>query len=315
MKFRKMLMIGIDESKFDPEYWNKISLLSSEGKILPKDSHEIRKELTDTDCLLLGFGININREDIDNAPNLKYIGVLATAYGKVDIDYARSKGVTVCNIPGYSTEAVAEFVLAAILENIRCLEEGKQRGIIGNYSETGISASEIKDKIFGIVGLGRIGGRVAELALGFGADVRYWSRNRKGVFENKGIKYEDADSLIPKCDFLSLNLAQTNETEKFLNEELIKKVKSGAIVINTAPMELVDIDALADRLEKGDITFILDHSDETPPEQLKKLSKYKNCIIYPPIAYITAEARIAKQDIFLSNLENFLKGTPTNEVN
>jgi len=80
-------------------------------------------------------------------------------------------------------------------------------------------------------------------------------------------------------------------------------------------MELVDVSALAERLTVGDITFILDHSDETPKEVMAQFSQFKNCIIYPPMAYITAEARIAKQKIFVENIENFLKGSPTNKVN
>lgn len=314
MKFQKILMVDIAESKLDPKYWKKIDALTAERVNLPKNSSEIKKQLTKTDCLLVSFGINVDREVINNAPNLKYIGLFATAYGKVDVECAKRKNIIVCNIPGYSTEAVAEFVFAVILEHLRELEKGKKQARKGNYSESGFSATEIKDKLFGILGLGRIGSRVAELALGFKADVRYWSRNRKKEFEKKGIKYEDADILIPKCDFLSLHLAQTKDTENFLNEKLIKKIKKGAIVINTAPMELININALKKRLKGGDITFILDHSDEMNERNLKKLSKYKNCIIYPPIAYITREARIAKQEIFVGNIENFLRGTPTNTV-
>jgi phosphoglycerate dehydrogenase-like enzyme len=257
----------------------------------------------------------VEKELIDSAPNLKYIGVLATAYAKVDYAYAASKGIAVCNIPGYATEAVAEFVFAVILDHIREIERGKKQAREENYSEAGFSATEIKDKIFGILGLGKIGSRVAEIALGFGADIRYWSKNRKKELEVRGVKYEDANALIPKCDFLSLHFAQVKETENFLNEERIKKIKNGAIVVNTAPMELVDISALEKRLENGDIAFILDHSDEMSPENINKLSKFKNCIIYPPIAYVTKEARIAKQEIFVGNIENFLKGRPTNQVN
>ena len=315
VKFEKILMIGIDEPKLDPEYWKRIDVLAEKRVYLPKDSPDIKKQLADTDCLLTNFGIKVDREDIDSASNLKYIGVLATAYGKIDIDYAKSRGIAVCNIPGYSTEAVAEFVFAIILEHIRELERGKKQAREGNYSEAGFSATEIRNKIFGIFGLGRIGSRVAEIALGFGADVRYWSRNRKKELEMKGAKYEDADILIPKCDFLSLHFAQTKDTENFLNEQRFQKIKKGAIVINAAPMELVDIDALEKRLKNGDITFILDHSDEMSEENLKRLSKYENYIIYPPIAYITKEARISKQEIFIENIENFLKGTPANKVN
>lgn len=315
MKFQKILTIGINKFALDSIYWQKIEALTEKIVSCDKDSPEIKDELVDTDCLLTGFGIVVNKEMMDSAPNLKYIGVLATAYGKVDVDCAKSKGISVCNIPGYATEAVAEFVFAVILDHIREIERGKKQAREGNYSEDGFSAVEIKNKVFGILGLGRIGSRVAEISLGFGADVRYWNIDRRKEYEIKGLKYEDADDLIPKCDFLSLHFAQVKDTENFLNKGRIQKIKKGAIVINTAPMELVDIDALAERLGKGDITFILDHSDEMSPENINKLSKFKNCIIYPPIAYITKEARIAKQEIFVENIENFLKGSPANQVN
>ncbi len=315
MKFNKIISFGIKESELDSTYWNIIESLTETIVKLPKDSQEIKKQLADADCLLVNFGIKIDKEIIDIAPNLKYIGVLSTAYDKIDFEYARSKVITVCNIPGYSTEAVAEFVFAIILEHLRDLEKGKRQARNGNYSESGFSAIEIKNKKFGVLGLGRIGNRVAEIALGFGADVKYWSRNRKSEFENKGIKYEDFNVLIPKCDFLSLHLSLTKDTENFLNKERIQKIKKGAIVVNTAPMELIDINALEERLKKGDITFIWDHSDLATQKELNRLSKCKNCITYPPIGYITKEARIAKQEIFIKNIENFLKGTPFNKVN
>ena len=312
MKFKKMLTINIAESKLDLEYWRKVDEFTEARVNLPKDSSEIEAHLADADCLLAGFGVKVDKEILDKSKKLKYIGVLATAYGTIDVEYAKKKGIVVSNIPGYSTESVAEFVIAVILEHIKELEKGKKRGREGDYSSAEYSVIEIKNKIFGILGLGKIGSRVAEIALGFGADVRYWSRNRKPEMEAKGIKYEDADSLIPKCDFLSLNFAQAKETENFLDEERIKKIKKGAVVISTAPMELVDMSSLARRLEKNDMTFILDHSDEMSADYLEKLSKYKNCIIYPPIAYVSNEARIAKQEIFLDNIESFLKGSPKN---
>ena len=206
-------------------------------------------------------------------------------------------------------------MIAAILEYLRNLEEGKKRGRSRNYSEVGISATEIKDKIFGVVGLGTIGQRVAEIALGFGADVRYWSRNRKKDFEKKGIEYETLENLISKSDIISINLAQTKETEKIFNKKVFQKVKSGTIIINTAPMELVDIDDLEQRLKNKDITFILDHSDEMTKEDLELLSKYQNCIIYPPIAYVSKEAGESRKRIFIQNIEAFLKGNPINVVN
>ncbi len=315
MKFNKALLVGIDKSALGKDYWRRLEKVIAKFAFLPKDSKEMQKQLADSDCLLVGFGIEVNKDHINGAPNLKYIGTLATAFGKVDTACARKKKIPVCNLAGYSTEAVAEFTIAAILEYLRKLQEGKLRGKAGNYSESGLQAAELKGKKFGVLGLGSIGNRVAELAQGFDSHVSYWSRHRKKEPEARGIKYEDANSLIATSDFISINLAETKGTEKFLSSKRINSLKKGAVVINTTPMELVDVDALITRLKKKDITFLFDHSDETNKEDMKKLSKYENCIIYPPIAYITNEAQVVKQEMFVANIENFLKGSPTNVVN
>ena len=315
MKFNKILAINVNETQLNPGYRDVIDTISKKRIHLTKDSNEIADNLTDTDCLLVGFGVKVDNNIIDKAPKLKYIGMFGTGYGNIDIDYAKSKKIAVCNVPDYSTESVAELVFAVILDQLRELDRAKRQARKGNYSEEGFLPTEIKDKTFGILGLGNIGKRVSEIALCFGADVRYWSRNRKEDFEVKGVKYENADVLISESDFLSLHLSHTDDTENFLNKDRIQKIKKGAIVINTAPMELVDIDALEIRLKAGDITFILDHSDEMTKENLERLSKYTNCIIYPPLGCITKEAGINKQEIFVGNIVNFLRGSPTNKVN
>lgn len=315
MKFKKALIINISEDKLDPIYWKKLDSLVERKVSLPKDSPQIQKELANTDCILTGFQIDVGKKEIDSSPNLKYVSVLATAYGKIDTDYARKKGIVVSNVPGYATESVAELVFAIILENIRDIAKARERGIKSNYSEVGIRATEIKDKVFAVLGLGRIGRRVAEIAKGFGADVRYWSKNRKKDLEKVGIKYQDADKLIKEADIISLHFAETAETKHFLNKKRVNSIKSGTLIISTVPNEITDLDALEERLKVGDITFISDHADELDPKEAKKLSKYANCILYSPIGYISDEARIAKQEIFIGNMERFLKGKPTNKVN
>jgi lactate dehydrogenase-like 2-hydroxyacid dehydrogenase len=250
------------------------------------------------------------------APNLKYIGMFGTGYGRIETGYATQKGITVCNVAGYSTEGVAEFAFGIILEHIRELERGKKQAREGNYSEsTYFNVYELKGKTFGIIGLGRIGARIAEIALGFGADVRYWSRTRKNKYEIKGVRYQEITPLVKECDFLSLNLAYNKDTEHFLDDNKIQQIKPAAVVINLAPMELIDINALEKKLTKGDITFILDHSDELTESQAKQLAKYQNCIMYPPIAYTTQEATLARKRMLIDNLVNFLAGSPTNKVN
>ncbi len=311
MKFQKLLIINISDSALDSTYWQQLNALAETIVKVPKDDPSIMSELVDTDGLLVNFGIDVTKAMVDTALNLKYIGVLATAFGKIDIEYAASKNIPVCNLAGYSTESVAEFTIATILENIRDLEEGKQRGRSENYDESGIFAREIKGSNFVVLGLGDIGSRVAELAKGFGANISYWSRKSRNEIYN----YGEIDEVIAKADFLSINLAQAPETEQILSAERINTLKPGAVVVNTAPMELVDINGLATRLAKGDMTFILDHSDEMTKEELAKLQPYTNCIIYPPIAYITEEARQAKQNMFIGNAKSFLEGKIVNRVN
>ena len=300
MKFRKALLVNITQDNLDPIYWKRLDGLIERKVMLPKDSLRIQEELADTDCILTGFQIDVGKKEIDTAPNLKYVSVLATAYGKIDTDYARKKGIVVTNVPGYSTESVAELVFAVILEKMRDVARAKKQASQGNYLEDGFQAREIKGKIFAVLGLGNIGGRVAQ--------------HRKKDLEKLGIKFQDVDTLIKEADIVSLHFAETSETKHFLNRKRINSIKPGALIVSTVPNEITDLDALEERLKKKDITFISDHSDELDPKDAKRLSKYENCILYPPIGYISDEARIAKQEIFIGNMESFLKGKPQNQV-
>lgn len=304
-KFKKILVTGFNKSNLDENVWVRINKLTNSVVFEPAK---------DVDCLFSRFN-KVDKQLIDSLPNLKYIGLLATGTGTVDLGYAKSKKIAVCNIPGYATESVSEWVFGLILEHLRDLERAKQVSKKRDFTGDGFSATEIMDKKFGIIGLGRIGKRVAQIAQGFGAKVFYWSRNRKIDAEKEGIKYESIDSLVKTSDFISLHALTTKETVGILDAKRFNSVKSGAVIINVCGMEQVVIPALEKRLTKGDITFILDHPDEMNPKDVKKLSRYKNCIIYPPIGYVSKEGRVLKQDIFVSNIENFLKEKPTNKVN
>lgn len=317
MKFKKILMIGFGADDLGAADWERIRQISDAHMLIPKDSKEITAELAETDCLLVKLGATVDRKMMDCAPNLKYIGMFGTGYGKVDAVSATEKGITVCNIAGYSTDGVAELVFALILENIRDISRAKKQAKNGEYSDGSFSGYEIAGKNFGIVGLGRIGQRVAAIAsAGFNANVSYWSKNRKPQIESATIKYrETVKDLLSNSDFVSINLAHTPETEKFFGSDLISEFKKNSVVINLSPMALLDIDALAQRLANKDFTFIFDHPDEITKEQAHLLSKYENCIMYPSIGYITDEATIGKKVMFVDNLVNYLEGKPSNIVN
>jgi len=317
MKFHKVLMIGFEEGTLGSVEWNRIKDLSESHVIVPKDSEKILGELVDADCLLVKLGASVDKQMMDAAPKLRYIGMFGTGYGRINTAYASEKGVTVCNIAGYSTNGVAELVIGLILEHIRDISRAKISALKGEYSESSFSGYEISGKNFGIVGLGVIGARVAAIAsLGFGANVAYWSRTRKLAAETGNVKFVDnINRLLANSDFVSINMAYTPETANFFSADLISSFKTGAVVVNTAPMELIDIEALCTRLAKKDFYFILDHSDELSAEQAMQLSQYENCIMYPPIGYITDEATLGKKVMFVDNLQNYLNNQPTNKVN
>lgn len=316
MKFKKTLLLGFSAENLGTQEWNKIDQLSEDKILLTKDDPDISSQLASTDCLLVKLGASVDKNLIDDMPNLKYIGMFGTGYGRIDTSYASKKGITVCNIAGYSQEGVAELVFGMILEHIRELERAKSQAKGGDYSEITFQGHEIKGKNFGVIGLGRNGRRIAEIAHhGFGANVTYWSKTRKKDAEQGGISYQKLERLLEESDFISVNLASVPRTKDFFNNERINLVKPGCVVVSTVQNEVFDFKALLKRLEKKDITLIFDHPDELTPEQAKKLSKYKNCIMYPPIGYITKESTKAKLGMFMDNLENFLHNKPSNVVN
>ncbi len=288
-------------------YWKEIDRLCVKKLLINKQNASFVKELRDTDCLLVKLGAKVDKEIIDKTPRLRYIGMLGTGVGGIDIAYAKSKGIVVANIINYATEAVAEFTFGIILDHIREIERAKIQTGKGNYSEVGFTGTEIKGKNFGVIGLGNIGLRTAELAKAFGANVIYWSRNRKKLPEKNGIIYQDLEKLLQNSDFITLNMSLNPDTQNFINKQRINLIKKGCVVVNVSPMELVDISALIKRLGKNNMTFILDHSDEMTKEQLALLRPHPNCIIHLPIGYTTKEATELKQKIFVENLKNFLK--------
>lgn len=314
MKLQKILFVGLTETEFKPEELKELDSMCEE-RLMLTGPQNIPEHL-DADALLVRLGAKVDKELIDQLPNLNYIGMLGTGYGGIDTEYAANKGITVTNIADYATEAVAEFTFGILLEHDRQIAQARQQAAEGNYSDDFSGCWEIKGKKFGVVGLGNIGRRTAELALAFGADVSYWSRNRKDDVEKVGIKYSDLDDLLASSDIVTLNLALNSETEDIINAERIQSLKKFSVFINPSPMELVEFDALVDRLGKGSFTFILDHSDEMTKEQLEALKPLSdNCIIYPPIGYITTEASELKYRIYIDNIKNYLEDKPTNKVN
>ena len=306
--FAHLLFLGFTADDLDRSSWGRVDAVCGRRTLLEPSSPELAEALRSADGLLLKLGMGVDRTAIDAAPALRYIGMLGTGVGRVDLAHAEARGIAVRNVAGYATTAVAEFVFAALLARRRDLHRARAWALGGELSEAPFGGTEIAGTTFGVLGLGRIGRRVAHMArAGFGADTVYWSRaSRSG---EPGIALVNRPELFARADILSLHLAHTPETEGLVDAAAFDAMRPDAVVVNTAPMELVSLPALERKLDTESFTFILDHPESVPPAALARLVGRPNCIVYPSIGYTTAEASRAKEELFVRAMENYLAGT------
>jgi glycerate dehydrogenase len=260
----------------------------------------------------------MTREVMEQLPQLKYIGVLATGYNVVDIQAAHERGIVVTNVPAYSTESVAQMVFAHLLTVTNRTEHYAQQNREGKWSRSkdfcycDTTLTEMSGKTFGIVGLGNIGMRVAQIALAFGMKVKALSS--KEVLP-AGIEKVTLDELLATSDVLSLHCPLTDSTRHLINKESIQKMKSSAILINTGRGPLVDDEAVANALAEGRLyAFCADVMTVEPPAADNPLLKQSNAYITPHIAWASTEARVRLIQIATENVGCFINGKPQNMV-
>ncbi len=262
----------------------------------------------------------IGKAEMEQLPHLQYIGVLATGYNVVDIKAAHERGIIVTNVPAYSTESVAQMVFAHLLTVTNRTEHYAIQNRAGrwtnnpdfSYSDTVLT--EIAGKTMGIVGLGNIGSRVAQIALAFGMKVKAFTSKAAETLP-EGIQKADMQELFSSSDVLSLHCPLTDNTKHLINAETIGLMKKTAIVINTGRGPLVDDQAVADALENKRITaYCADVLTEEPPKADNPLLKQQNAYITPHIAWATVEARVRLIQVATDNVSAFLNGNPQNVV-
>ena len=264
----------------------------------------------------------LNSETIEQLPELKYIGVLATGTNVVDLNFAKERGICVTNIPGYSTDSVVQHVLALMLHfssKVSVHNDAVQKGDWTNsidFSFTLGTLNELSGKTLGIIGLGTIGRKLARVADAMGMKIVAAHQSSMDRLELPyEVEWLPVDEVFALADFLSLNCPLTSETEKVVNNEHLNKMKSSAIVINTGRGPLVDEQALADALKNGTIAGAgLDVLSTEPPAGDNPLLSAKNCVITPHIAWASREARTRLIAIAADNLTSFMAKNPKNTV-
>ena len=281
---------------------------------------EIIERAKGADILIVNKTI-IDRDILDAlSPELRYIGLQSTGYNVVDCEYASQLGITVCNIPAYSTNAVAQLVFAFILQitnEVALHSDAVKNGewcSCPDFCFWKKPLTELDGKTIGIVGFGSIGRKVAEIALAFGMRVFAFNPRPKEK-DGLNVHFADLDELLSESDIVTCHCPLTKETEGLINKENISKMKKSAILINTSRGPVVDEQALADALNNGRLQAAgLDVLKVEPARRDNPLLAAKNCYITPHIAWAAKETRARLLKILEDNIVAYLNGTPQNVV-
>ena len=253
--------------------------------------------------------------------SLKFIGVLATGYNNIDIDAATQLGITVCNVPSYSTESVAQTVFALLLEITNKVGEYSAAVSAGawsncrDFSFTLGPITELSGRTMGVYGLGNIGKRVAEIANAFGMHVISPTSQSADTLPGYITKVS-FDDFLASSDVISINSPLTETNRHIFNSDNIAKTRPGVIIINTARGPIIDEHAVANALTKGHIGAVgVDVLEQEPPRNGSPLIGAPRCYITPHVAWQSTDARKRLIEISANNLAEFIAGHPINKIN
>jgi glycerate dehydrogenase len=264
----------------------------------------------------------ISEAVMEQCPNLRFIGVLATGYNVVDVKAAKERDIVVCNIPSYGTDAVAQYTFALLLELCHHVGEHSECVKDGAWSRCpdwcfwNYPLMELAGKVMGIIGFGRIGRRVAEIALAFGMKVIYYTQGSCETPEEERCHCVSLDELLENADVITLHCPLTPETEGMIHSGTISRMKQGVLLINDSRGPLIVEEDLSAALCSGKIGgAAVDVVSAEPICEDNPLLTAPNIVITPHIAWAPREARQRLMDIAVENLVQFCKGTPQNVIN
>lgn len=299
--------------------WDAIRALGDVTVYDRTPREKIIERIADSDIILLNK-IPITRDIVARCLSLRYIGVLATGYNVVDTAACREKGITVTNIPAYSTEAVAQHVFAFLLEFTNRVAAHSASVHDGDWTNCPdfcywlSPLTELRGKTIGIFGFGAIGRKVAEIAHAFGMNVIVRTHGERSY--TGGEKMVSTEALFRQSDVVTLHAPLTVETENLVNETTLALMKPTAYLINTARGGLVDERAVRDALDAKRIAgYAADVARDEPMSADCPLRNAPNCLITPHIAWAPRETRERLLAAAAENIAAFLRGTPQNVVN
>lgn len=290
--------------------------------VLPDNSETtLRAEMHEANAILMGASLRLDRSLIESASGLKHIARLGVGVDNIDLRAATQRGVFVTNNPGLTADSVAEFTMALLLglaKNIPRCDRAVKEGRWEDRSELLLDNSELNSKTHGIVGLGKIGGRVAVRCKAFGMRVLYFKRNRDLDFERAtGVEYAPFETLIRESDSISLHTPLTAETANLFDTPQFEAMKRTAYLINQSRGRVVNEESLIRALREGQIGgYATDVYEEEPPDSKSELFRFKNVVVAPHVGGVTRESRMRGHLAVAEEVIKVLRGgIPQNVVN
>lgn len=314
----ELSIVALDALQLNDLDWSALEALGDVTRYDGTAPDQVIARAQDADVLLVNK-VKLPESVLSQLPKLKYVGVLATGYDNVDTAAAASRNIAVTNVPGYSSDSVAQLTFALLLElchhagehSRRVLEE-KAWSRQPYYCFWDFPLSELAGRTMGVVGLGRIGVRVAEIARAFGMNVIACTRTPKDI---AGVKCVDFDTLLAESDVISLNCPLTEQTRGLINADALAKMKKTAYLINTSRGGVIVENDLRRALDACVIAgAAVDVLSSEPPAEDNPLLHAKNIVVTPHIAWATTEARTRLLAIVTDNLSAYLRGERLNRV-
>ncbi|MBQ1983459.1 MAG: D-2-hydroxyacid dehydrogenase [Spirochaetaceae bacterium] len=312
-----------DKNPTDLDFSILENLCGTQNQVIVYDrteSSQTVQRIDDAQIILVNK-VLITKEVIDSCPNLKYIGLCSTGTNVVDLDYAHQKGITVTNVPSYSTAGVSQLVFSFILEFTNHVKLHSDDVHSGGWIKSPdfcywkAPLTELLGKTLGIVGFGSIGKQSAKIAQAFGMKVICFTRSPEKLKDFPEIQSVSFDELCKNSDFITLHCPLTDDTKNLINKDSISKMKKSCIVINTARGPIVNEEDMAFALKNNQISgFACDVVSVEPMKEDNPLLNCPNCLITPHIAWASLETRKRLFDEIVKNLESFILGKSRNLV-
>ena len=311
-------VVVVNASKMNYDHALDFSVLSSDVQVYDNSTNEELIERIQGARVVVTKELPVGADLLSQFPDtVKLIVEAGTGYNNIDLNAAKERGITVCNIPAYSTERVAHTVIMMILNFASTMQ--KQIGMLAKGDRSNftkylqVSHTEVNGKTLGVVGAGHIGMEVIKVAKALGMNILVHTRTPKA--DGDGIRYVSLDELLEHSDYITLHCPLNEQTKYMINKEAISKMKPSAVIVNTGRGPLINEADLCEALAAKRIAGAgLDVQEVEPPAEDSPLYTLDNVIITPHMGWKGLETRQRLVGIIRDNVQAFFKGEPINVV-